>query len=60
MKKKLKEEKLSQLKNIFNKCVKNIIDEIKNSNLDINDTNNIERQADLVANQLVYEVKIRI
>lgn len=56
----MKEEKLSQLKNIFNKCVKNIIDEIKNSNLDINDTNNIERQADLVANQLVYEVKIRI
>ena len=56
----MKEEKLAQLKKIFSNCVKNIIDEIKNNNLDIDDINNVERHADLVANQLAYEVKIRI
>ena len=56
----MKEERLTQLKKIFSNCVKNIIDEIKNNNLDINDINNIERYSGLVANQLAYEVKIRI
>ena len=56
----MKEEKLAQLRKIFSNCVKNIIDEIKNNNLDIDNINNIERYSGLVANQLVYEVKIRI
>ena len=56
----MKEERLTQLKKIFSNCVKNIIDEIKNNNLDINDINNVECYAGQVANQLNYEVKIRI
>jgi hypothetical protein len=56
----VKEERLEQLRTVFRNCVKSIIGEIKNKDVNIDDADNIERYAGLVANQLVYDVKIRI
>jgi len=56
----LKEEKLEQLKTIFKDEIKNIIDNVKNMNTYFDSETNLKEYAANKADQLVYEVKIRI
>ena len=56
----MKEEKLEQLKTIFKDEIKNIINNAKNMNTYFDNKMNLEEYAMNKADQLVYEVKIRI
>ena len=56
----MKEEKLEQLKTIFKDEIKNIIDNVKNMNTYFDSETNLKEYAANKADQLVYEVKIRI
>ena len=57
---KLKEEKLKQLKIIFEGEIENIIENVKNMNVYFDSETNLKEYAANKSNQLVHEVKIRI
>ena len=56
----MKEEKLKQLKIIFEGEIKNIIENVKNMNVYFDSETNLKEYAANKSNQLVHEVKIRI
>jgi len=56
----LKEEKLEQLKIIFEGEIENIIENVKNMNVYFDSETNLKEYAANKSNQLVHEVKIRI
>ena len=53
----MKEEKLEQLKRIFNTTAKKVFDKGYDNTIRLKDT---DKYFDEIADQLVYEVKIRI
>ena len=56
----MKEERLGQLKKIFKDEVENIIENVKNMTTYFDSEINLKEYAANKANQLVYEVKVRI
>jgi len=56
----VKEEKLEQLKIIFEGEIENIIENVKNMNVYFDSETNLKEYAANKSNQLVHEVKIRI
>jgi len=56
----LKEERLEQLKKIFIKAVKGVLDDVHENLMNFEITDNVKNYAESIANKLVYEVRIRI
>jgi hypothetical protein len=56
----MQEEKLGQLKIIFEGEIENIIENVKNMNVYFDSETNLKEYATNKSNQLVHEVKIRI
>jgi hypothetical protein len=56
----LKEEKLEQLRTVFSKATRDIIRSVKSGYVDFDSEHPTEQYVKKIANNLVYEVKIRI
>ena len=56
----MKEERLEQLKTIFEGEIENIIENVKNMTAYFDSETNLKEYAANKSNQLVYEVKVRI
>lgn len=56
----MKEEKLEQLRKIFIKAVKGILNDVHESLMNFEITDNVKNYAESIADKLVYEIKIRI
>ena len=56
----MQEEKLTQLKIIFEGEIENIIENAKNMNVYFDSETNLKEYAENKSKQLAYEVKIRI
>lgn len=56
----MQEERLEQLRKIFIKAVKGILDDVHENLMNFKITDNVNNYTDSIADKLVYEVKIRI